>query len=83
MALLQIFVKVGSSGNIKTLPGALSLGVRRPRCEADHLPPSSVEFKNAWSYTSTPPLRLHGVVLSESTGTTLPLSFAWFTPLQV
>jgi len=22
------------------------------------------EFKNAWSYTSTPPIRLHGVVLS-------------------
>jgi hypothetical protein len=27
--------------------------------------------KNAWSYTSTPPMRLHGVVLSQkSTGTT-------------
>jgi hypothetical protein len=32
--------------------------------EADHSPPSSTEVKNAWSYTSTPPVRLHGVVLS-------------------
>jgi hypothetical protein len=31
--------------------------------EADHSPPSSAEVKNAWSYTSTPPVRLHGVVL--------------------
>jgi hypothetical protein len=28
---------------------------------------------NEWSYTSTRPVRLHGVVLSKSTGTTLPL----------
>jgi hypothetical protein len=26
-------------------------------------PPSSAEVKNAWSYTSSPPIRLHGVVL--------------------
>jgi hypothetical protein len=30
------------------------LGVKRPRREADHSPPSSAEVKNAWSYTSTP-----------------------------
>jgi hypothetical protein len=41
-----------------------SLGVKRPKREADHSPPSSAEVKNAWSYTSTPPIRLHGVVLS-------------------
>jgi hypothetical protein len=34
--------------------GALSLGVKRPRCEADHSPPPSAEDKNAWIYTSTP-----------------------------
>jgi hypothetical protein len=39
-------------------------GVKRPGREADHSPPSSVEVKNAWSYTSTPSIRLHGVVLS-------------------
>jgi hypothetical protein len=44
--------------------GALSLGVKRPGREADHSPPSSAEVKNAWNYTSTPPIRLHGVVLS-------------------
>jgi hypothetical protein len=37
--------------------------VKQPGREADHSPPSSSEFKNAWSYTSTP-IRLHGVVLS-------------------
>jgi hypothetical protein len=31
--------------------------------EADHSPPSSAEVKNAWSYTSTPPIRLHDVLL--------------------
>jgi hypothetical protein len=35
-----------------------------------HLVPRS---KNEWSYTSTPPIRLHGVVLSWSTGTTVYL----------
>jgi hypothetical protein len=27
--------------------------VKRPGREADHLPPSNVEFKNLWSYTFT------------------------------
>jgi hypothetical protein len=49
---------------IRYAPGVLSLGVKRPRCEADHSPPSSAEIRNAWSYTSTPPIRLHGVVFS-------------------
>jgi hypothetical protein len=40
---------------IQWVPGALSLGVKRPGREADHSPPSSAEVKNAWSYTSTPP----------------------------
>jgi hypothetical protein len=31
--------------------------------------------KNEWSYTSTPPLSLHGVVLSSSTGTNLHVPF--------
>jgi len=43
----------------------LSLGIKRPGREADHSPPSSAEDKNAWSYTSSPSIRLHGVVLSE------------------
>jgi hypothetical protein len=31
--------------------------------EADHSPSSNVEGKNAWSYTSTLPVCLHGMVL--------------------
>jgi hypothetical protein len=38
--------------------------VKRPGREADHSPTSSAEVKNVWSYTSTPPIHLHGVVLS-------------------
>jgi hypothetical protein len=39
-------------------------GVKRPEREADHSPPSSAEVKNAWSYTTASPIRLHGVMLS-------------------
>jgi hypothetical protein len=49
---------------IQWIRGALSLGVKRPGREADHSPPSSAEVKNAWNYTSNPPIRLHSVVLS-------------------
>jgi hypothetical protein len=42
-------------------------GVKRPGREADHSPPSA-EVKNAWSYTATPPVGLHGVVLSYTQG---------------
>jgi hypothetical protein len=48
---------------IQRIPWALSLGVKRPRREADHSPPSSAEVKNAWSYTSTSSIRLQGMVL--------------------
>ena len=39
-----------------SLPGAKRLGR-----EVSHLPPSNVEVKNEWSYTCSPPIRLHGV----------------------
>jgi len=32
--------------------------------EGDHSPPSHAMVKDAWSYTSVPPIRLHGMVLS-------------------
>jgi hypothetical protein len=35
------------------------LGIKRPRRDVDHAPPSSTEVKNEWSYTSTPPTCLH------------------------
>jgi len=51
--------------------GLLSMGAGRikwPGRESDHSPPSSAEVKNAWRYTSTPPISLHGVVLSSAQG---------------
>jgi hypothetical protein len=48
---------------IQWIPGALSLGVERPGCEADHSPPSSAEVQNSWRYTSTPLIHRHGVVV--------------------
>jgi hypothetical protein len=39
---------------IQWVPGALSLGVKRPGHEAHHSSPSTTEVNNAWSYTSTP-----------------------------
>jgi len=50
---------------IQWVPGALFFGVERLEREADphlHLVPRS---KYAWIYTSTPPIRLHGVVLGK------------------
>jgi hypothetical protein len=60
---------------IQWVPGALSLGVRRPGHEANHSPPSSAEVKE-WvelylHYPNTPSWRC--AQLRKSTGTTLPL----------
>jgi len=41
-------------------------GGKSAECDADTSPPPSAEVKNAWSYTSTPIKRLHGVVLALS-----------------
>jgi hypothetical protein len=49
---------------IQWVPGALSLGVKRLGREADHSPPSSAEVKKCVELSSTPPISLHGVVLS-------------------
>jgi hypothetical protein len=35
-------------------PGPLSPGVKQPGREADNSPPTSVDVKNIWIYTSTP-----------------------------
>jgi hypothetical protein len=48
--------------HIQWVLGALNPRVKRPGREAGHLA-SNAEVKNAWSYTSSPPVRLHGVVL--------------------
>jgi len=49
---------------VQWLPRTLTTGVKRPRREADHSPPSSAEVKNERSYTSTYPIILHGVVFN-------------------
>jgi hypothetical protein len=49
---------------IKWVQGPLSPGVKRPELEADHSPLTSAKVKNTWIYTSTPPIRLHGLVLN-------------------
>jgi hypothetical protein len=49
---------------IQWVPGAPSLGVKRPDREADHSFPSSAEVKECVEHISTPPILLHGVVLS-------------------
>jgi hypothetical protein len=41
--------------------GHIPLGTEARELKADHSPPTSVKVKNEWSYTSTPPIRLHGV----------------------
>jgi len=43
-------------------PGFLSPVVKWMGHETDHLPPSRAEVKNVWSYTSTPPICLNGMV---------------------
>jgi hypothetical protein len=60
---------------IQWVPGFVPLGVEWPGREADHSPPSSPEVKNAWSYTSTPTKRLHGVVLSKKHGDNFTFTF--------
>jgi hypothetical protein len=59
---------------IQWVPGALSLEVKRPRREADHFHLVPM-WKNTWSYTFTPPIRLHGMVLLLPTSLCLPFHF--------
>jgi hypothetical protein len=40
---------------VQWLPWTLSQGVKRPGREDDQSPPTIVEVKNTWIYTSTPP----------------------------
>jgi len=49
---------------IQRVAGVFSLGVKQPGCEANQSPPSSAKVKNAWSFTSTPQIHLHGMLLS-------------------
>jgi hypothetical protein len=68
---------------IQWVPGALSLGIERAGREADHSPPSSADVKNAWSYTYTSPIRLHGVVLSQKHRNNFTFTFLHFNRIGV
>jgi hypothetical protein len=41
--------------SVEWVLGAVSPSINRPGREAGHLPPSSADVKNGWSYTSTLP----------------------------
>jgi hypothetical protein len=60
-------VQTGSGAHPGSYP--IGAGVFYPRGNATgregyHSSPSSAEVKNAWSYSSALPIRLHGVILS-------------------
>jgi hypothetical protein len=56
------------SGHPRPFPG-----VKRSRRYVDHPPPPKAEVKNEWSYTSTPPIHLHGV--DRNNFTLIPFSY--------
>jgi hypothetical protein len=62
--MIFFFFSPQRPGRLWDPPRALSPGVKLLGREADHSPPSCGKVKNAWSYTSTPPIRIHEVVLS-------------------
>jgi len=49
---------------IKWVQGVPSMGIKQLEHQADHSLPSSVKVKNAWSYTSNPPVCLHGMMFN-------------------
>jgi len=62
--MLTIRVQTGSGAH----PASYPVGIGDPypggkEREADHSLLSTAEIMNAWSYTSTPPIHLHGVML--------------------
>jgi len=57
----------------KGYQGLFPLGVKQPRYEADHSPQSIAKVTECMELYLHTPVHLHGVVLSSSTGTTLPV----------
>jgi hypothetical protein len=60
------------------LPGAFSLGVKRPRREADHSLSCSAELKSMCGATPPLPLKSSWRGAQLSTGTNLPLPFTFY-----
>jgi hypothetical protein len=68
---------------LQWIPGALSLGVKRPGREVDHLPSSSAEVKNAWSYNSTPQYAFMAWCLVKYRGNfTFTFTFYFYRPIM-
>jgi hypothetical protein len=66
---------------IQWVPGALSLGVKRPGRKADHSPPSSAEVKYAWSLPPLPNTSSwRGAWLGTGTTLALTCSLSGFEP---
>jgi hypothetical protein len=61
---LEIFLFTTAPSLLSSGYQRLSLGVKRPKPEADHSPPSSAEVNECVELHSTYPIHLHGVVLS-------------------
>jgi len=59
------------------VPRALSLGVKRPWRKDDYSPPTSTKVKNARSYNSTPPIRLHGIDAQKKGSTVMTLPYLY------
>jgi hypothetical protein len=61
--LSVVYVVTGPLGPIliHLVTGTCSPGIKQAEREADRLPQSSVEVRNEWSCTSTPPICLYGV----------------------
>jgi hypothetical protein len=54
-AAASILSLLSTQSPTKCVPDALFSGINQPKHKADHSPPSSVEVKNTWICTSTPP----------------------------
>jgi hypothetical protein len=46
---------------VHCIPGVLLPEIKRPGREDDHSPPHRADFKNEWSYISTPNVCPHGM----------------------
>jgi hypothetical protein len=59
----QIFSSAKCPGQLWNIHSLLFNGTRIQQLgyETDHTPPSSAEANNAWKYTSTPTIYLHGM----------------------
>jgi hypothetical protein len=71
---------------VQWVPGALSMGVKRPGCESDdHLPPSSAEVRDCVeTYLHSPDApSWRGAQLKNGTRTTLPLPWKGIGPCKV